>query len=70
MDPLAALSLAVIKELHGLVRSLHRPQLGALVTAFRQQFRLAEGASVAAAITKRKHHDWIEMVLVQAVVSP
>ena len=37
----------------------------ALVTAFGLQFRLAEGASVAAAITQKQHHDWVEAYLVQ-----
>jgi len=62
---LAALSPAVIQLLHSQVRSLSRPQLEALVTAFRQRFRLAEGASVAAAITQKQHHDWVEAYLVQ-----
>ena len=62
---LAALSPAVIQQLHGAIRGLHRPQLEALITAFRQRFRLAEGASVAAAITQKQHHDWIEAYLVQ-----
>jgi hypothetical protein len=39
--------------------------LEALVTAFCQRFRLAEGASVAAAITQKHHHDWVEAYLVQ-----
>ena len=39
--------------------------MDALVTAFRQRFRLAEGASVAAAITQKRHHDWVEAFLVQ-----
>jgi hydrogenase maturation protease len=56
---------AVIQQLHAQVRSLSRPQLEALVTAFRQRFRLAEGASVAAAITQKQHHDWVEAYLVQ-----
>ncbi len=62
---LTALSPAVIQLLHAQVRSLSRPQLEALVTAFRQRFRLAEGASVAAAITQKQHHDWVEAYLVQ-----
>jgi recombination DNA repair RAD52 pathway protein len=62
---LAALSPAVIQQLHGAIRSLSRPQLEELVTAFRQRFRLAEGASVAAAITQKQHHDWVEAYLVQ-----
>jgi len=62
---LAALSPAVIQLLHAQVRSLPRPQLVTLVTAFRQRFRLAEGASVAAAITQKQHHDWVEAYLVQ-----
>jgi len=62
---LAALSPAVIQLLHAQVRSLSRSQLEALVTAFRQRFRLAEGASVAAAITQKQHHDWVEAYLVQ-----
>ncbi len=62
---LAALSPSVIQLLHAQVRSLSRPQLEALVTAFRQRFRLAEGASVAAAITQKQHHDWVEAYLVQ-----
>jgi hypothetical protein len=62
---LAALSPAVIQQLHGTIRDLPRPQLEALVTAFRQRFRLAEGASVAAAITQKQHHDWVEAYLVQ-----
>jgi recombination DNA repair RAD52 pathway protein len=62
---LAALSPAVIQLLHAQVRSLSRPQLEALVTAFRQRFRLADGASVAAAITQKQHHDWVEAYLVQ-----
>jgi hypothetical protein len=62
---LAALSPAVILQLHAKVRSLPNHQLEALVTAFRQRFQLAEGASVAAAITQKQHHDWIEAFLVQ-----
>jgi len=62
---LAALSPAVIKQLHAQVRSLSQTQLETLVTAFRQRFRLAEGASVAAAITQKQHHDWVEAYLVQ-----
>ena len=55
----------MIQQLHGAIRCLPRHQLEALVTAFRQRFRLAEGASVAAAITQKQHHDWIEAFLVQ-----
>jgi len=62
---LAALTPEVIQQLHGSIRGLPRPQLEALVTAFRQRFRLAEGASVAAAITQKQHHDWVEAYLVQ-----
>ena len=62
---LAALTPAVIQQLHGAIRGLPRPQLEKLVTAFRQRFRLAEGASVAAAITQKQHHDWVEAYLVQ-----
>jgi hypothetical protein len=62
---LAALRPEVIQQLHGAIRGLPRPQLNALVTAFRQRFRLAEGASVAAAITQKQHHDWVEAYLVQ-----
>jgi hypothetical protein len=62
---LVALSPAAIQQLHGAIRSLPRPQLEELVTAFRQRFRLAEGASVAAAITQKQHHDWVEAYLVQ-----
>jgi len=66
---LAALTPEVIQQLHGAIRCLPRHQLEALVTAFRQRFRLAEGASVAAAITQKQHHDWVEAYLVQ-VESP
>ena len=62
---LAALTPEVIQQLHGAIRGLPRPQLEELVTAFRQRFRLAEGASVAAAITQKQHHDWVEAYLVQ-----
>ena len=62
---LAALRPEVIQQLHGAIRGLPRPQLEELVTAFRQRFRLAEGASVAAAITQKQHHDWVEAFLVQ-----
>ena len=62
---LAALTPEVIQQLHAQVRGLPRPQLEAMVTAFRQRFRLAEGASVAAAITQKQHHDWVEAYLVQ-----
>ena len=62
---LAALNPAVIEQLHGAIRCLPRPQLEELVTAFRQRFRLAEGASVEAAITQKQHHDWVEAFLVQ-----
>jgi len=62
---LSVISPAVIQLLHAQVRSLSRSQLEALVTAFRQRFRLAEGASVAAAITQKQHHDWVEAYLVQ-----
>ena len=62
---LAALTPEVIQQLHAQVRGLPRPQLEAMVTAFRQRFRLAEGASVAAAITQKRHHDWVEAYLVQ-----
>ena len=62
---LAALTPEVIQQLHAQVRGLNRPQLEKLVTAFRQRFRLADGASVAAAITQKQHHDWVEAYLVQ-----
>ena len=62
---LAALMPEVIQQLHAAIRGLPRPQLEELVTAFRQRFRLAEGASVAAAITQKQHHDWVEAYLVQ-----
>ena len=62
---LAALTPEVIQQLHGAIRGLPRPQLEALVIAFRQRFGLAEGASVAAAITQKQHHDWVEAYLVQ-----
>ena len=62
---LAALRPEVIQQLHAQVRGLPRPQLEELVTAFRQRFQLAEGASVAAAITQKQHHDWVEAYLVQ-----
>ncbi len=62
---LAALTPEVIQQLHGAIRGLPRPQLEELVTAFRQRFRLAEGASVASAITQKQHHDWVEAYLVQ-----
>ena len=62
---LAALRPEVIQQLHGDIRGLPRPQLEELVKAFRQRFRLAEGASVAAAITQKQHHDWVEAYLVQ-----
>ena len=62
---LAALRPEVIQQLHGVIRSLPRPQLEELVTAFRHRFLLAEGASVAAAITQKQHHDWVEAFLVQ-----
>jgi hypothetical protein len=55
----------VIQQLHGAIRGLPRPQLEALVIAFRQRFHLAEGSSVAAAITQKQHHDWVEAYLVQ-----
>jgi hypothetical protein len=55
----------VIQQLRGAIRGLPRPQLEALVTAFRLRFRLTEGASVAAAITQKQHHDWVEAYLVQ-----
>jgi hypothetical protein len=67
---LAALSHSVIQQLHGTIRDLPRPQLEALVTAFRQRFHLAEGASVAAAITQKQHHDWVEAYLVQVGSRP
>ena len=62
---LAALTPEVIQQLHGAIRSLPRPRLEELVAAFRLRFRLAEGASVAAAITQKQHHDWVEAFLVQ-----
>ena len=62
---LAALRPEVIQQLHAQVRGLPRPQLEELVKAFRRRFRLAEGASVAAAITHKQHHDWVEAFLVQ-----
>ena len=62
---LAALTPEVIQQLHAQVRGLPRPELEELVTAFRQRFRLAEAASVAAAITQKQHHDWVEAFLVQ-----
>jgi hypothetical protein len=65
---LAALTPEVIQQLHGAIRGLPRPKLEALVIAFRQRFRLAEGASVAAAITQKQHHDWIEAYLVQGEI--
>ena len=62
---LAALTPEVIQQLHAQVRGLPRPQLDELVIAFRQRFRLGKGASVAAAITQKQHHDWVEAFLVQ-----
>jgi len=62
---LAALTPEVIQQLHGAIRGLPRPQVEALVMAFRQRFRMGEGASVAAAITQKQHHDWVEAYLVQ-----
>ena len=62
---LAALTPEVIQQLHGAIRGLPRPQAEALVMAFRQRFRMGEGASVAAAITQKQHHDWVEAYLVQ-----
>ena len=62
---LAALTPEVIQQLHGAIRSLPRPRLEELVAAFRLRFRLAKGASVAAAITQKQHHDWVEAYLVQ-----
>ena len=62
---LVALTPEVTQQLHGDIRGLPRPQLEKLVTAFRQRFRLAEGASVAEAITQKQHHDWVEAYLVQ-----
>ena len=62
---LAALTPEVIQQLHVAIRGLPRPQLEELVKAFRQRFRLSEGASVAAAITQKQHHDWVEAYLVQ-----
>ena len=62
---LAALGPEVIQQLHVAIRGLPRAQQEELVTAFRQRFRLAEGASVAAAITQKQHHDWVEAFLVQ-----
>ena len=62
---LVALCPTVIQQLHGAIRGLPRPQREELVTAFRQRFRLAEEASVAAAITQKQHHDWVEAYLVQ-----
>ena len=60
-----ALTPTEIQGVHAAISRLARPQVDALVTAFRQRFRLAEGASVAAAITQKQHHDWIEAFLVQ-----
>jgi hypothetical protein len=62
---MSALAPVVIQQLHGAIRGLPRPQLEALVIAFRHRFRLSEGASVAAAITQKQHHDWVEAYLVQ-----
>jgi hypothetical protein len=55
----------MVERLHAQLRSLARPQLDALVTAFKQRFRLAEEASVVAAISQKQHHVWIEAYLVQ-----
>jgi hypothetical protein len=60
-----ALAPEEIQQLHNALSGLARPQLEALVTAFRQRFHLGEGESVAAAITQKQHHDWIEAYLVQ-----
>jgi len=62
---LVALAPAVVQQLHGAINSLPRLQLETLVSAFRQRFGLTEGAPVAAAITQKQHHDWIEAFLVQ-----
>ncbi len=67
---LAALSPAVIKQLHGATRCLNRPQFKALVTGFRQRFHLVEGDSVVAAITQKQHNDGIEAFLVQVEGRP
>ena len=60
-----ALTPAEIQGVHTAISRLTRPQVEALVTAFRQRFRLVEGTSVAAAITQKQHHDWVEAFLVQ-----
>jgi hypothetical protein len=55
------------KPIQFLSRSgLGRYQPKSLVSAFRQRFRLAQGASLSAAITQKQHHDWVEAYLVQA----
>jgi hypothetical protein len=66
-DPgLHPLDADTIRQLHGTIRELPRPQLEALTQGFRKRFSIPEGAAtIADRIVQKRHHDWIEAFLVQ-----
>ena len=65
-DPgLAPLDPGTIQQILATVRCLPRPVLEGFTKAFRKRFQVpAEAASIADRICQRRHHDWIETLLV------
>jgi len=66
-DPgLAPLDPATIHELCDTIRALPRPALEGFSKAFRKRFQVPpEVHTIADRICQRRHHDWIEVFLVQ-----
>jgi len=63
---LEPLDPATIQQILATVRVLPRPELDGFTKAFRKRFQVpAEAASIADRICQRRHHEWIEAVLVQ-----
>ena len=67
IDPsLDPLDPGTIQQLHSTIRSLPRPALEGLTKAFRKRFQVPPDAlSIADRICQRRHHEWIEALLVQ-----
>jgi hypothetical protein len=70
LDPgLAPLDQATIRQLHAAIRGLPAPVLEGFSKAFRKRFQVpADATSIADRICQRRHHDWIETILVQQQV--
>jgi hypothetical protein len=66
-DPgLAPLDQATIRQLHATIRTLPAPVLEGFSKAFRKRFQVpAEAPPIADRICQRRHHDWIEMFLIE-----